>query len=128
MKALSIRQPWAWAIFHAGKNFENRTWFHSYRGRIVIHTGKAVDKSAVQKLRAKGHQVPMNLPVGCLVGEVDIVGGVDRFGKKPVGNPWYEGEYGFFLANPKAYDDPVPYKGKLGFFEVEPCEKPEAKE
>ena len=26
MKAISIHQPWAWAIFHAGKNFENRTW------------------------------------------------------------------------------------------------------
>ena len=24
--ALSIRAPWAWAIFHAGKDIENRTW------------------------------------------------------------------------------------------------------
>ena len=26
MKALSIRQPWAWAILHAGKDIENRDW------------------------------------------------------------------------------------------------------
>lgn len=26
MKALSIRQPWAWAILHAGKDVENRDW------------------------------------------------------------------------------------------------------
>ncbi len=26
MKALSIRQPWAWAILHAGKDVENRSW------------------------------------------------------------------------------------------------------
>lgn len=24
--ALSVRQPWAWAIIHAGKDIENRTW------------------------------------------------------------------------------------------------------
>lgn len=24
--ALSIRQPWAWAIVYAGKDIENRTW------------------------------------------------------------------------------------------------------
>ena len=26
MKALSIRQPWAWLILHAGKDIENRDW------------------------------------------------------------------------------------------------------
>lgn len=26
MRALSIRQPWAWAILHAGKRVENRGW------------------------------------------------------------------------------------------------------
>lgn len=26
MRALSIRQPWAWAILHAGKRVENRVW------------------------------------------------------------------------------------------------------
>jgi len=26
MKALSTRQPWAWAMFHAGKDVENRDW------------------------------------------------------------------------------------------------------
>ncbi len=29
MKALSIRQPWAWAICHAGKRVENREWLSS---------------------------------------------------------------------------------------------------
>ena len=32
MKCLSIRQPWAWAIIHAGKDIENRCWPTSYRG------------------------------------------------------------------------------------------------
>ena len=35
MKALTVQQPWAWAIIHAGKTVENRTqrWW-SYRGPI----------------------------------------------------------------------------------------------
>ena len=26
MRALTVRQPAAWAIFHAGKDIENRSW------------------------------------------------------------------------------------------------------
>lgn len=50
MKALSGRQPWWWAILHAGKRIENRvmvvrgkrmppTW-HRYRGPILLHAAK----------------------------------------------------------------------------------------
>lgn len=36
--ALSIRQPWAWAILYARKRLENRSWPScSYRGPIWIH-------------------------------------------------------------------------------------------
>lgn len=38
--ALTVRQPWAWAIAHAGKDVENRTWSTRYRGRIAIHAGQ----------------------------------------------------------------------------------------
>ena len=42
MKALSIRQPWAWAILQAGKRVENRNWRGcSYRGPILIHASKS---------------------------------------------------------------------------------------
>ena len=37
MKALSIRQPWAWLILHGGKDIENRTWATKLRGRVLIH-------------------------------------------------------------------------------------------
>lgn len=32
MKGLSLRQPWAWAVVHAGKTIENRRWNTSFRG------------------------------------------------------------------------------------------------
>ena len=38
MRALTVRQPWAWAIMHGGKDVENRTRniVGSYRGDIAI--------------------------------------------------------------------------------------------
>lgn len=42
MKAISIRQPFAWAIVHANKRIENRArrGAPSYRGPILIHAAK----------------------------------------------------------------------------------------
>ena len=37
MKVLSVRQPWAWAIIHGGKDVENRNWYTSFRGTLAIH-------------------------------------------------------------------------------------------
>jgi len=49
MIALSVRQPWAWAIIHAGKDIENRSWQavnHGLRqrGRIAIHAAKGMTR------------------------------------------------------------------------------------
>jgi len=40
--ALSVLQPWAWAIIHAGKTIENRDWRHgcAHRGPLYIHASK----------------------------------------------------------------------------------------
>jgi len=43
MKAILIRQPWAWLIVHGYKDVENRTWSTKYRGPILIHAGKTLD-------------------------------------------------------------------------------------
>lgn len=40
MRALSIRQPWAWAIVHAGKRVENRSRNTNIRGHFLIHAAK----------------------------------------------------------------------------------------
>lgn len=54
MHALTIIQPWAWAVAHAGKDVENRTWAPpaALIGQdIAIHAGKApVDEEALDGL------------------------------------------------------------------------------
>ncbi len=37
MKALSLRQPWAFAVVHLGKSIENRRWNTAFRGDFLIH-------------------------------------------------------------------------------------------
>ena len=39
VRALTVRQPWAWAIIYGGKDLENRRWRTSYRGPL-IHASK----------------------------------------------------------------------------------------
>jgi hypothetical protein len=117
MKAISIQQPWAYAILHLGKDVENRTWKTKYRGRILIHAGKTIDKKGVGwlndlLLREGSKSLPEDLPTGGIVGAVEITGVID----KSYPNIWFFGPYGWKLKNPIAFPF-VPYKGQLGIFE-----------
>ena len=124
MKALSIRQPWAWLIASGIKDVENRGWWTAFRGRIYIHAGKVMDEVAyldiVSNKAEYGVELPEHLDFGCIIGEVDIV---DCIFRKPLQiglSRWHEtGRWGFILANPALYDHPVSCKGQLGFFEVD---------
>ncbi|HHY88739.1 MAG TPA: ASCH domain-containing protein, partial [Chloroflexi bacterium] len=53
MKALSVRQPWAWLIAQGYKTVENRTWATNYRGPLLIHAGKKPDltRSELDEIR-----------------------------------------------------------------------------
>ena len=50
--ALCARQPFAWAIYHAGMDVENRDWPTQHRGRVLIHATATVrqeDHAALQQ-------------------------------------------------------------------------------
>lgn len=124
MKALSIRQPWAWLILNAGKDVENRQWRTRFRGRILIHAGKGMTRDEYEDAldfaaRAvspdqESIEVPPReaLERGGIVGAVDIVDCVDRSD-----SPWFVGDYGFVLRNPQVLQF-RPWRGELGFFEM----------
>ena len=48
VRAITVRQPWAWAIAHGGKDVENRTRniAGGYRGPVAIHAGLTPDTAA----------------------------------------------------------------------------------
>ena len=116
MKALSIRQPWAWLIVNGHKDIENRDWTTKVRGRVLIHASKGMTRDeyafAFVHAEEQGVKIPAfgDLERGGIVGEAEIVDCVEDHP-----SPWFFGDYGFVLREAK----PLPFrpcKGMLGFF------------
>lgn len=124
MKALSIRQPWAWLIIHGGKDIENRSWHTKFRGRFLVHasggmTSREFD-DACSFCRARGLPMPErgNLARGGIIGSVELVDSVEHST-----SPWYMGDKGFVLRDPQPLPF-NPYPGRLQFFDVPEDMKP----
>lgn len=119
MKALSIRQPWAWLIVNGYKDIENRSWPTRFRGPVLIHAAKGMTSAEYNDAYFfaldQGITLPHfnNLERGGIVGQATITSCGDDYL-----SPWFFGKFGFELAEAK----PLPFqpcKGRLGFFEVE---------
>ncbi|MCI0703585.1 MAG: ASCH domain-containing protein [Planctomycetia bacterium] len=129
MKAVSIHQPWAWAILHAGKNVENRTWRTHHRGPLLIHAARS-RKSYDQQDAGMwpslyGVELPPweELTTGAILGVVDVVDcveiGLDGDLGEHSASVWaLEGMYGWVLANPRAFTASVPRRGAQMLFDV----------
>ena len=123
MKALSIKQPWAWLVIHGGKDIENRTWHTKFRGRFLVHasqgmTNKEYCDGLEFAMRAGDVRLLRDFPTyqqmqrGGIVGSVELVDSVDHSDSS-----WYMGAKGFVLRDPQVLPF-IPYKGRLGFFDV----------
>jgi hypothetical protein len=112
MKAITVKQPWAWAIIYADKDIENRSWRTNLRDTIAIHAGYNIDDAAVLP---RGVKLPpeSDLVRGAIIGVVDLVGVVEHSRSK-----WFSGPFGFVLANARARDRPVPCKGRLTLWDI----------
>jgi len=127
--ALSVRQPLAWAILHAGMDVINRDWPTSHRGRVLIHAAPIMKQedliSFLQACADPGHWLcgaidaagglprKDDLPKGGIVGEAEIV---DCVASHP--SPWFSGPHGFVLRDVK----PLPFRpcqGSMRFFDVD---------
>jgi len=62
LRALSVRQPWAWAIVQGLKPWENRSRRFNYRGPVLIHASKTVatdyQEACLLIERLSGHRPP----------------------------------------------------------------------
>ncbi|MDJ0006489.1 ASCH domain-containing protein [Gordonia alkanivorans] len=139
MKALTVQQPWAWAIVHGGKLIENRTANWSYRGPLAIHaglrwSGRGSQSDLVHRAwyeqHSIGYTISGRLPEwqfekGAIIGLVDLVdvhpdGGCCR--------PWGESAYTeaggrtrravthLVLENSRPLAEPLVCAGALGLW------------
>jgi len=118
MKCLSVRQPWAWLIVHGHKDIENRSWVTKYRGRILIHAPLTFNLKAWLYVRTTFSEIALptsqgDFATGAIIGSIILVDIVQEST-----SPWYEGRYGWVLADPLVYVAPQRYRGRLGLFNV----------
>ena len=121
-KALSIRQPWAWAIMYAGKRVENRSWYTPYRGPIFIHAGLNVDHGAVADLESEIAAVPTPRPAaycGALVATAVLVDCVRPEAAPAAQHSWTAGPWCFVFDDVVPLARPIGHRGALGLFTVD---------
>lgn len=119
--ALSVRQPWAWAIVSGHKDVENRSTVAVTKGEmrpraIAIHAAKGMTQEeyevAADFMQTLGIVCPRpdQLVRGAVIGGATVTAVVTA---SP--SPWFFGPRGLLLRD--AFQvDPIPAAGALGFF------------
>lgn len=127
MKVITIKQPFATLIAEGLKEYEFRTWKTKYRGDILIHAGKGIDKKAMKKYE----HLNLEYPSGCIIAKVTITDCIyiDDDMRKILKNknsliysnivnyPEWKG-YGFKLENVKKIDH-IYINGKLSLWDYD---------
>ena len=127
MKVITIKQPWATLIAKGYKEYEFRTWKTKYRGEILIHAGKGIDKKAMKRFE----NLNLEYPQGCIIAKANLTDCIkvdDEFVSNvyPKNPQVYKGikdreeweGYGFKLENVVEIE-PIYVNGKLSFWEYE---------
>ena len=121
MKAITVRQPWAYAIMHLGKDVENRTCniAGSYRGPLVIHAAKT--GASFDSTHPTLWPFDARHAFGVALGIVDLIESHESWhccrGSEYCSR-WADGNARHLvLSNPQPFAEPIPYRGRLGLWE-----------
>lgn len=110
MKALTVKQPWAWLIVNGYKPIEYRTWRTNYRGPLAIIASKNTTRATIAAANDYADNIGVTLPD--FVDGGGIVGTVELY--DITGAP---GDYEWHLR--KAQAQPfVACKGGLGLIDI----------
>lgn len=119
MRALSVRQPWAWLLVNGHKDIENRDWKIDYRGPLVIHASNRYGKEQIDDYMHVQHKFDQfkmpplqDMPRGGIVGILDVIDCVSESA-----SPWFLGKYGWRVNNARPLRF-VHLSGRLGLFAV----------
>lgn len=129
MKALTLHAPWAWAIAHAGKRIENRSWRPPswiIGQRIAIHAGKNLGDAESQEscrdlIEEAGIHPPRSWPRSLVVCTAIVEGFVEgESGERELSAAdaaWYCGPVGWRLRDVHTVE-PLACKGALGLWNL----------
>lgn len=126
MRALTLHQPWAFAVAHLGKDVENRTWRPPEQVigvRIAIHAGRKFDTDTLPWFFGRGLiNVPLTPVLGAVVATAVVAGVAEHadsvWFSGSVGAFWFTGPIGWVLRDVVALAEPVPCRGAQGLWTV----------
>lgn len=124
-RGLTLKPWWAWAVMHAGKRIENRSWQTRYRGRIAIHAGRAGVTPAerlsfAQRVGVAGLVLPDDSAMihSAIVGRAVLVDCV-QLDPAQLGIWGESGSWHWLLEDVQPIERPVAMPGKLGLWRVD---------
>ena len=125
MKVLTIKQPWASLIMLGLKKYEFRSWKTEYRGELLIHAGKGIDKDGMERLKK---YIPEDIPYEGIIGKVRLIDciktspefydKVQKENKDIYAKSVFNQDYAWQMEVIEVYDNPIK-KGKLRLWNYE---------
>jgi hypothetical protein len=125
MKCISLKQPYAELLAIGKKTIETRKWSTKYRGIFLIHASKTVDDKACKHYNICEDRIIK----GALIGKA-VIYDVKKYHNNneflsdknkhlSLNECFINGNmYGFMIKDAIKFDTPLPYAGKMGFFEA----------
>jgi hypothetical protein len=112
---ITLRQPWAWAVIHGGKDIENRSWKPAQPVRLLIHAGRTLDRRGVEQLHRRGFPVTgAELAGGQIIGMVDCL----TWTQQRPRSHWADAKSRWYwqLTSPVPIKTPISMLGQPSFF------------
>lgn len=127
MKVITIKQPFATLIAEGLKEYEFRTWKTKYRGEILIHASKNVNKEAMKEFE----HLNLEYPTGCIIAKANLTDCIcidnsmikelkekNQVVYKRIINKIDSKKYGFKLENVEKVK-PIPITGRLSLWDYD---------
>lgn len=124
MKVITLKQPWATLVAEGLKKYEFRSWKFNYRGEILIHAGKGIDKDAMKKFE----HLNLNYPHSKIIAKVKILDCIelnDEINKQIIeenalvyGHKYYRTGYAWKLELIEKINDEIEVSGKQGIWNI----------
>lgn len=124
MKVITLKQPWATLVAEGLKKYEFRSWKFNYRGEILIHAGKGIDKDAMKKFE----HLNLNYPHSKIIAKVKILDCIelnDEINKQIIeenelvyGHKYYRTGYAWKLELIEKINDETEVSGKQGIWNI----------
>lgn len=122
MKVLTVKEPWASLIKEGLKNYEFRSWKTNYRGKILIHAGKTIEKEYVKRFEKynleydKGRIVAEATLTDCILVTDEFENELLKINKDIYRKSEHKRVYAWKLENIKKIDEKIYINGKLGLW------------